>query len=372
MTYPGRRTLRFGPAFALLLIGMPLGAQTPRWEAEAGAARIRYDSLDAVNSPSLAGLMEWEGESFLGRLGAGVTGLGDAGWSLQGRGDGALWLAPLGTSSPIRGEVGGSLAATHQSRGFDSHAARTDLRLHAVGTALGGWVGASGALARNSLDDESVTAVIPNAGAWVRAGPVRVTLSYMHTVLDGESWPEGNLSVAVSRGPLDLTGYAGARRSPFEDQDEDPWFGISAAWWVRPDVAVVASGGRYGADLLQGIPGGEFVSVGIRVATRRARPVPPEVPLPLIFSSDAANAGEIRFALPDAREVAVAGDWNDWTPTPLSRGADGRWILPPGVPPGVYRFNLVVDGARWVVPEGVPSIDDGFGGTVGLLVISRD
>jgi hypothetical protein len=28
-----------------------------------------------------------------------------------------------------------------------------------------------------------------------------------------------------------------------------------------------------------------------------------------------------------------------------------------------------VDGERWVVPDSVPSVDDGFGGRVGLLIV---
>lgn len=373
MRLRGRQPLQAG--FCAVLItafGVPLAAQAPRWELEAGAARIQYDSLDALNSPSLSGLLEWEGDAFLGRVAGGVTGLGDSGWSVQGRGEGAFWLAPAGSGSPFRVELGGSLAGTRQSSGFDSHAARGDARLHLVGTRLGAWAGASGALARNSLDEEDVTAAIPTAGVWFRSGPARVTLSYLHTVLDGDAWPEANLSVAVSRGPVDVTAYAGARQVPFDDQEEDPWFGVSAAFWVRSNLAAVAAAGRSGSDIFQGIPGGDFVSLGIRFTPRRSRPVPPAVPLPLIFSGAAAAAGEISFALPGAEQVAIAGDWNDWTPTPLAQGSGGEWVLPAGVPPGVYRFNLVVDGDQWVVPEGVPSVDDGFGGQVGILVISLD
>jgi hypothetical protein len=40
------------------------------------------------------------------------------------------------------------------------------------------------------------------------------------------------------------------------------------------------------------------------------------------------------------------------------------------LPPGVYRFNLIVDGERWIVPEGVTAVDDGYGGKTCLLVVS--
>ncbi len=32
--------------------------------------------------------------------------------------------------------------------------------------------------------------------------------------------------------------------------------------------------------------------------------------------------------------------------------------------------RLARDGERWVVPEDVPSVDDGFGGRVGLLIVA--
>ncbi|MEX2473249.1 MAG: glycogen-binding domain-containing protein, partial [Gemmatimonadota bacterium] len=63
------------------------------------------------------------------------------------------------------------------------------------------------------------------------------------------------------------------------------------------------------------------------------------------------------------------GDWNDWTPEPLRQDAEGRWTLPAGLSPGIYRFNLRVDGMRWIVPDGVPVADDGFGGEVGILIV---
>jgi hypothetical protein len=70
--------------------------------------------------------------------------------------------------------------------------------------------------------------------------------------------------------------------------------------------------------------------------------------------------------------VEIAGDWNGWQPAPISRDGSGRWMVPAHLEPGVYRFNLRVDGARWIVPEGVAQIEDGFGDRVGLLIISND
>lgn len=51
--------------------------------------------------------------------------------------------------------------------------------------------------------------------------------------------------------------------------------------------------------------------------------------------------------LPAARQVSIAGDFNNWSPTatPLKRNDDlGIWQTVVQVPPGRYRYRLVVDG----------------------------
>ena len=69
--------------------------------------------------------------------------------------------------------------------------------------------------------------------------------------------------------------------------------------------------------------------------------------------------------------MEIAGDWTGWERVPLTRDDSGRWIVPATLAPGVYRFNLRVDGERWIVPDSVAEIDDGYGGRVGLLIISN-
>lgn len=51
---------------------------------------------------------------------------------------------------------------------------------------------------------------------------------------------------------------------------------------------------------------------------------------------------------PDATEVQLAGDFNDWMPhtTPMERGGEGDFVARLRLPQGRYRYRLVVDG-RW-------------------------
>ena len=71
--------------------------------------------------------------------------------------------------------------------------------------------------------------------------------------------------------------------------------------------------------------------------------------------------------MPGAQSVAIAGNWNAWTPSPLRGLGDDIWEATLQLAPGVYHFNLVVDGKEWVVPGGVATIPDGMGGLLALL-----
>lgn len=50
--------------------------------------------------------------------------------------------------------------------------------------------------------------------------------------------------------------------------------------------------------------------------------------------------------IPGAREVALAGDFNGWSPDAgrLAKKADGRWAVDLVLAPGEYQYRLVVDG----------------------------
>jgi len=346
-------------------------AQAPRLEADLGGSRIEYDTLSALDAFSLSALAEWQRPSVFARLTGGVTGFRDGGTSLQGRGSVSGWIAPRGNGSPLRLELGGGLGGSHHSSGFDVVVGRADARAHLVGARYGAWVGAGLGAAENTYDSAAVWGVMPNAGAWWQGARVRGSLSYTWLRVEGESYPEADLSATVTRGPLDLSVYAGVREWPYDPGAFDEvWAGASAAYWVSRRAAVTLAGGKYGADVLQGVPGGRFVSLGLRITPRRVRPIPVQAVAPIVFTVEQASGGAIGFEVEGARRVEIAGDWNGWQPEPMATDSRGRWLVPAGLAPGAYRFNLRVDGERWYVPEGVPTLDDGFGGTVGVLIVA--
>ncbi len=348
---PLARTWWLGLICALLL---PLGAsaQSPRWHVDLNGSRIEYDTLAAMNAPSLATAAEWQGTKLLARLAGSLTGFEGAGRTLQGRGDLVGWFSPAGVGSPLRLEVGGTLQGSSHSSGFDAYLAQAVSRVHFQRRDRGGWLGLGAGTSKNSLDPEAVVDLAPEVGGWVQLGPTRMVARYADIQVDGDRFPEATLSAVYSRGRVDVTAWAGLRGSPYEGVDGDSWLAASATVWFRDQLALLLSGGTYAPDVLQG-------------------PLAPAAPLPLMFTRETARSGAVGFSVEGARTVAIAGDWNGWQPTPLARADDGRWLLPTDLPPGVHRFNLLVNGEEWTVPEGIPSVDDGFGGQVGLLVISE-
>jgi 1,4-alpha-glucan branching enzyme len=83
----------------------------------------------------------------------------------------------------------------------------------------------------------------------------------------------------------------------------------------------------------------------------------------------------VRFRLADAeaRSVAVAGSFNDWSVSshPLAReGTSNVWALIVPLQPGEHRFMFIVDGSRWITPPLADDFeDDGFGSRNGVVIV---
>lgn len=108
----------------------------------------------------------------------------------------------------------------------------------------------------------------------------------------------------------------------------------------------------------EGFASGDYLTLGVRLiaAKRVTRPV----------IERTGSGARVAFA-ESGRDVTIAGDWNDWTPVPMTL-VGGRWTVELPLGAGAHKFVLTVDGKQ-VVPRGVPKLPDGFGGEVGLLVI---
>ena len=63
---------------------------------------------------------------------------------------------------------------------------------------------------------------------------------------------------------------------------------------------------------------------------------------------------------PAAREVFLAGTFNDWDAkaTPMSADAEGNWEVAVALPAGRHEYNFVVDG-EWCCEPGYETAHDG-------------
>lgn len=77
------------------------------------------------------------------------------------------------------------------------------------------------------------------------------------------------------------------------------------------------------------------------------------------------------YANDEASSVAVAGDFSEWEPIPMSeKTVDGQtvWTGMVPVPKDEHQYMFVIDGSRWVTDPLAPvQRSDGFGNTNAVL-----
>ena len=142
------------------------------------------------------------------------------------------------------------------------------------------------------------------------------------------------------------------------------------------DVATVVGGGRQPANPARGLPARTFAHFGFMFAAwppMTAGNTPIELRASAIQSFDVDAAGvslqRVRLRIGGVERVELMGDFTDWEPVMMARRGRDLWeaLLPIGV--GVHQINVRVDGGKWQPPPGTPTMNDGFNGKVGVLVI---
>ncbi|NTV54778.1 MAG: hypothetical protein HGA73_04880 [Syntrophaceae bacterium] len=80
----------------------------------------------------------------------------------------------------------------------------------------------------------------------------------------------------------------------------------------------------------------------------------------------------LTFHAPEARSVAVAGDFNKWrTNTDEMQRSNGMWSIDLKLKPGVYTYSFVINGKSWVPDPGAETFqDDGFGSRNAVLRVN--
>jgi len=81
----------------------------------------------------------------------------------------------------------------------------------------------------------------------------------------------------------------------------------------------------------------------------------------------------LRLTHPTARQVCVAGSFNDWQPdvTPMTRRDDGQWVKELALPPGRYEYRFLVDGEWADDPAATELTPNVFGTANAVLVVAQ-
>jgi hypothetical protein len=97
------------------------------------------------------------------------------------------------------------------------------------------------------------------------------------------------------------------------------------------------------------------------------------------FGSKRASTEHVQFTLvaPDAKKVAVVGDFNAWDPSHAAfqarHAGGGVWTVTAKVPVGHHRYSFVVDDSVWMADPMAPRAhDNDFGLPKSALVVGSE
>jgi hypothetical protein len=373
-----------GALAALLFFAQAAHAQSTESTLDVGGVALRYaDTLNAsavTLTPRV--LASWK-RAIAEAYGT-YSQFGSGGWSTQGVLSASLFIPTVrGLLAELAGLAGGS---SHND-GTRTGVLLANGRLHLMRTRSEVFVGAGGG--RTWVGGGARSMLLGEAGAATTFRDVAATVTISPTVVaDSITYTDGQLSLSWTRDKLDLGAVVGTRLG---DQlttlggTARSWGSLSAVAWMTPRLALVGSGGTYPIDPTQGFPGGRFVSVSVRLSTRRSGQsqsstvAQPSADSPLgedgrrvvAFAAvrDSLGSVTLRANAPGARLVEVSGDFTNWEPVRMQPAAGGWWAVTLPINSGKYQMNLRLDRGTWIVPPGLLSMRDEFGGAVGLLVV---
>jgi hypothetical protein len=353
----------------LVVVASPVGAQQVR--IRIGGVHARYADTVSGSAGMLTSRFAWEGARATGTLDGTYTQFASGTWAAQAAGSifGVRLLTPnIGLGLRAGGDGGYIQGGTWSAIG-------------SVGPVLalvsGPWIYTAAVEAGAVRRVDQASNAVFEGSVIVRrvVGPWSVQGGIAATQAGATRFADATLGLQFRAAALTLSGLAGARAGNLGGR---PWYQGRAAVGVTSWATLEAEAGSYPRDL-SGFTEGAFVSVGVWLGggvRRRATTVlSASFPAPggsgVAVETVAAGHQRVTFLVPGARNVAIAGEWNDWTPVTLERLDGARWRADLALSQGVHRFSLVVDGRRWMVPQGIATLPDDMGGRVGILVVDR-
>jgi len=358
---------------AVVLMTAGLAAAAPAAAAQQlsfrlGGVRASYANAVSGSAGMASARLTWDQSHFVAALDGSYARFAAGWWAAQASGS-FYGIRLVGARSGI------GLRADGEAGRVSDGAWSGILSVGPVGSVLAGNAVLSagvGVGAVRRVDSAFSGLLSGNLRARADVGPLTISGALEATHARGIDFADATAEAAYRVGRVTIGGLLGARAGTLGGK---PWLQGQVAWRVAPWMTLDAQVGSYPRDL-SGFTSGSFVSIGawVRPWGRRT-----DTRLPGAYRGtdgrsvtiESAEPGRERvtFVVPGAREVAIAGEWNEWTPVALKRLGGERWQANVALGKGAHRFSLLVDGDRWVVPSGVPSLPDSFGGTVGLLVV---
>jgi hypothetical protein len=364
----------------VLLLPCEAAAQVRAW-ADVDVTLVESDAVEESWGATFAPSILFEPMPGAAVLAGGAYGrYADNLWAMQGTIDATLTPGRIG---PVVPELSLSGAALTQGGGESGNILTLARgRLHWTGARAGFWAGAGG----GAGDDGTAarTVAFADVGGWAFLGPATVSAALLPTSVDaGGGYLDAELALNASWRRLEITAGAGRRWWRKEGAGDESWASVGLQLQFLRQLAFTAAAGRFPSDPARGFGDGRYLQFGARVgasrgpdasgwALRQAYRSRPPIASPVVRAFEVRTTATARVFVvqaPAATRVELAGDFTDWEPLPLLRAPDGTWRLERAVAAGSHRFNLRVDGGAWGVPPGVPTVRDGFGGVVGVLVL---
>lgn len=370
-----------GPALRIapsMLVDRARGVGMLRTELDVGERAVRLHVLDASASlvtPRLAGLRtelhanarhdgtrpDLPVSAIAAQARLHAASATEGAWI--GAGAERVWASRIGRSTPIV-TVGGWM----RRRGLTLNADVTYARLPELLRSGGGGFpdslisSASRALPLATLAETASVAPPPlentdqKASSWEGR---RVSSTEAHV---GVQWGVGRLQLGGLGGAW-LGGTTGPRS----------WASASATFWLTSRFALIASGGRRPLGPMTGGVSSRFAMLGVRLARwslpARAAPRIARAAATRFHVTRLAGRTLVEVRAAGATRVELQGDATQWSAVRLTRAGEDRWTAELRLRPGIYHVALRVDGGAWTPPPGLPTMEDGYGGLIGILIV---
>ena len=354
--------------FAALVIAAPAVIRAQGLSVDVSAGRLVYDPLVAnVGTNNLMGSLRYDTTRQAWVYGAAALPLTDGATSWGGGGAGGRFARSAGARASLGAEV-----AAH---GYSFRDALVDqvgsgglaeiIPFMRLSSGLG-YVEGRGGWRGHTLTLAGVNERRGVIEAGARAGYgslVRVEGDARWVRASEGVFPFAGVTVTYGGTPLQVWGQAGKW---LHNDLDDPTWGAGLALAISTRSSLWASVRQEAPDPLYWNTARRTWSVGM--SQRLGRVASPIKPL----TQEPAGGVLLTLRASDAPsgQISIAGDFNNWQPTPMQREGD-RWIVRLPVAPGVYHYAFRSATGTWFVPSSTPGRrDDGMGGHVAVLMVS--